>query len=104
MLHRMVRALLLLLLASSSVFAQSVLGVIYGRVVDEVDGTPVLSSNVTAVRQDSSDQFHATVLKDGSYSLVRLPPGIYDVSVSAGKQYRAALVKGLDIPVGGFVR
>jgi hypothetical protein len=89
---------------STSIQAQGVLGIIYGRVVDEIDGQPVLESRITAVSRESGAVFEASVLRNGSFSLILLPPGIYDVSVTAGKQYRPAMVKGLEVPVAGFVQ
>jgi len=92
------------LLASLSLLAQSVLGVIEGRVVDEVDGQPVAGSRVVAVNLETSAQYETTVSANGAFSLPLLPPGAYDVSVDGGKQYRSAVVKGLEVAVAGFVQ
>jgi hypothetical protein len=99
----MLRAFLLYALIASAAMAQGVLGVIHGRVLDEVDGGPVPSSKVSAVSRESGESYRSDVWKDGSFALVLLPPGVYDVTVTAGLRYRTAVVKGLEVPVAGFV-
>ena len=99
----MFRLLVICVLGNISVLAQGVLGVLDGRVVDEVDGQPVADCRVVAVNRETGAAFETAVWRNGAFSLPLLPPGSYDVSVTAGTQYRPALVKGLEVPVAGFV-
>ena len=89
---------------SSVAFGQTVLGVIGGRVEDDVDGQPIPGAVVTATNRETGAVFPAEAQKDGSYSLILLPPGVYDLAVTAGAQYRPALVKELEVPVAGFIQ
>ena len=63
----MLRAFLCCALISSPAMAQGVLGVIYGRVIDEIDGSPVVSARVAAVSRASRESFETGVLADGSF-------------------------------------
>ena len=99
----MSRTVLLLFLGNWAVLGQGVLGTLEGRIVDEVNGQPVPGCTVTAVNRDSGASFPTPVSADGLFSLPLLSPGVYDVTVKAPAQYRSAIVKGLEVPVGGFI-
>jgi hypothetical protein len=99
----MLRALLVCLLSVYSVLAQGVLGVLDGKITDEVSGQPIGGCSVTALNQETGAVFRATTWEDGSFSLPLLPPGLYDISVTSEVAYRPALVKALEVPVAGFI-
>src|SRR5215204_861432 len=99
----MERLLCLLVLLAPGCWGQGVLGVIYGCVSSRLDRHPLAGADILAIRHETGQRFAARTGADGLFSLPDLSPGRYQVSVSAGDQYRGALVKDIEVPVGGFV-
>src|SRR5947209_6785767 len=82
---------------------QTTEGIILGRVTDELTGQPIPLSKIEAVHRDTGARFKS-VSRDGSYTFVRLPPGLYDISVEIDDRYRPARVDAVNLPVAGFIR
>ena len=93
----------LLLIASMPASGQTTEGIISGRITNDTTGQGITGAKITAVHAETATPFQATSI-EGAYALVRLPPGIYDISVDAGASYRSARVERVDLPVAGFVR
>jgi hypothetical protein len=57
----------------------STLGIIEGTVENADDSTPIQGATVKATETTTLDEYYASTLADGTYSLNDLPPGSYDV-------------------------
>lgn len=97
------RILRVILASAILSFGQTTEGIITGRITNDTTGRGVTGAKIQAVNGETSAVFEAISL-EGAYALVRLPPGIYDISVDAGKSYRPARVERVDLPVAGFIR
>jgi hypothetical protein len=69
----------LLFVLSSAAFAQT--GAISGKIVDEFD-IPVAGASVQA-KDAAAKQFRAVSAASGEYTIDKLPPGVYEVTVAA---------------------
>ena len=69
-------------LLPSFVVAQTTAGSIGGQVLDP-SGAPVAQATVTASNQDNHEQRSAQTLPDGTFRLLDILPGAYDVSAGA---------------------
>src|SRR2546423_9690448 len=93
-----VQLLLLTLFMCVAVGAQVTTGDISGRVTDS-GGASVPSATVTARNKATGLSRSAQTNGDGEYSLVQLPPGVYDVTAEA-KNFSKPLVKDFELNVG----
>jgi len=80
-LHSMNRMVALLLLCATGAYSQSA-GTIIGTVVDS-DGQAVANAQVQATNSKSKTVYKTTASEQGRYTLATLPPGTYDVSITA---------------------
>jgi hypothetical protein len=71
---------------------------IIGTVVDSSSAS-IPGATVTATQVDTGRQFHDISSENGSYRLVGLPPGKYDLQADE-QGFGAALLKGIDLLVG----
>ena len=96
-----VLAVLVLTIASAA-FAQSqaTTGNIEGRVLDP-NSAVVPGVTVTATNQATGFEKSTTTDSDGSYRLIQLPPGSYDVKTSAPSGFQAANYTNVTVTVGG---
>src|SRR5580700_9237123 len=83
-------------------YAQSTEGAIIGVVKDEVGGQGLEGVQITAVHRDTGEHFQTVTSFGGSYVLLRLAPGLYDLSAELDS-YRPARIEHLDLPVTGLV-
>ena len=67
---------------SGTIFAQSDLGTINGTVRDP-SGAAVPNATVTVKNQANGSERSATTNQGGLYSVTNIPPGMYNVSVTA---------------------
>jgi hypothetical protein len=81
-LEELIRALLLLSMISTFAVAQTETGAILGTVTDP-SGAAVSRAQVTARNTATGVERKSTTDKDGTYALVSLPPGPYQVDISA---------------------
>jgi len=70
------------MLASSSLFGQAGTGTITGTVTDPV-GAVIANASVEARNTDTNVPYPTVTTETGAYTIVRLPPGPYSVTVSA---------------------
>lgn len=94
------RALLGLLVVATAAFAQVETGQIAGTVTDE-SGAVVPNASVTAKNLASNAQRTSLTSPTGSYVVVGLQPGTYEVSISAG-QFKP-YTSNIEVTVGGHV-
>jgi hypothetical protein len=88
----------LALLAAGGVYAQTTQGLISGRVVDSVTGTPIKTATVSWTNQNTNGNGSAATGESGYYVLPLLSPGNYRIRVSADT-YQAQEVQELELPV-----
>jgi len=95
--------LLLLVLAASSVHAQTTSGILRGRVLDAVDERAP-QSRVLITCRDNPGVVNVSTIADsqGNYSFPLLPPGEYQLTVTAAS-YQRAEVHRVIVPVAGIV-
>jgi len=84
-------------LLSSTAFAQSTTGSIYGQTTDQ-SGAVVIDVEVAAVNQATSVSYFGKSDGQGNYAVFGLPPGIYDVTVKKGG-FNTANIKGVRIEI-----
>src|SRR5215471_9819029 len=70
------------MLASSSLFGQAGTGTITGTVTDPV-GAVIANASVEARNTETNVPYPTVTTETGAYTIVRLPPGPYSVTVSA---------------------
>jgi hypothetical protein len=103
--HSLCAVLLVLCLCSAAIPAmaqsQASTGQITGIVVDN-QGAAIVGATVTAKNQETALQRTATSSDTGLYSIVLLPPGIYDVSAEA-TGFAATTVRSIEVTVGRTV-
>jgi Carboxypeptidase regulatory-like domain len=80
-LHSMNRMVALLALCATAAYSQSA-GTITGTVVDS-DGQPVANAQVQATNKSTKTVYKTAGSEQGQYNLATLPPGAYDVSITA---------------------
>jgi hypothetical protein len=96
--YLLAEVLVLSFLLCVSLAAQVTTGDITGRVTD-TSGAGVPNATVTA-RSKATGQARSTQTNgDGEYSLVQLPPGVYDITAEA-KNFSKPLVKDYELNVG----
>ncbi|HEV2666208.1 MAG TPA: carboxypeptidase-like regulatory domain-containing protein, partial [Blastocatellia bacterium] len=77
-------SLLLLLIAPAiTAIAQIPTGGVRGTVKDQADAV-VSGARVTAINKDTGAERHFTTKADGDYQIGNLPPGSYDMRITAG--------------------
>ena len=79
--HEPSLACLVMFLCATGAYSQSA-GTITGTVVDS-DGQPVANTQVQATNRNTKAVYKAAGSEQGRYTLATLPPGAYDVSISA---------------------
>src|SRR6185312_6672516 len=89
--------LAMLLMASSSLFAQIDNGNITGRVTDAT-GAVIVGAKVTVVQTDTNFETAATTNSDGLYRALNLKPGPYRVTVVA-PGFKKAVHSGVDLRI-----
>ena len=99
--HRVLGALSMALLASTSLFAQRTTGSIVGTVKDESGGV-LPSVSVSLVGPTIVGTQTATTNQDGFYRMANLPPGAYDLTYTLSG-FRTVTRKGLRVGVGAAV-
>lgn len=82
--------------------SQSISGSITGTVTDPL-GATIASANVQAVSPQSPGTHRAVSDKDGKYRMAGLPPGTYDLQITAGSM-KAFVQKGLNVKVGDALK
>src|ERR1044071_5869386 len=91
-------AFTLMILIVVPVSSQVTTGDINGRVTDS-QGKVVSGATITATNKGTGASRSATTSDDGEYTIARLSPGTYDLSVEA-KGFSKPLVKDLELNVG----
>ena len=86
MLSRNHLLLIPLLLSSSAAFAQGDRGAITGLITDK-SGAAIPNVAVDAVNTATNGRYETITTGTGSYRLVGLPVGLYDVSAKASQKY-----------------
>jgi len=81
--------------------SQASTGQITGIIVDN-QGAAIVGATITAKNQETALQRTATSSDTGLYSIVLLPPGIYDVSAEASG-FAATTVRNVEVTVGRTV-
>lgn len=95
------RALALLLLASSYLFAQSDRGTITGRILDPTTSA-IPRATVTATNQGTGVKYSAATNEAGNFSIQQVPVGKYDVAVEAAG-FRRFIQKDIEMNVAQTV-
>jgi hypothetical protein len=84
------------------VLAQTTQGLISGQVVDLQDGSPIADAQVTYASLAASSTGTARTNASGYYALPLLPPGVYQVRVTADR-YQAQELHELELAVAAFL-
>ena len=101
MIRQLLSTVALLLLSVLPVLSQTSLGLILGKVTDDVDRHPLISV-VTATHVASGSLFKTSTGSSGYYVLPLLPPGIYTLDFEV-EGHRSSRIEEVEVPVGGFV-
>src|SRR2546422_10255839 len=94
--------LLSMILATGSLCAQSLRGVILGRVTDQ-SAAVVPGGQVTLLNQATNISQTATTSEQGEYTFTNLEPGAYEVTVAAAG-FKTRAVRNVTVYVNQTVR
>ena len=89
---------LMAFLSSLPVLAQETRGSIQGRVMDST-GAVVPNVTVTAVNVGTNVTSKTRSNAEGSYNLLFLPPGIYDISAAAAQGFKTVRRPGIELQI-----
>jgi hypothetical protein len=100
--HSLCAVLLVLCLCSAAIPAmaqsQASTGQITGIIVDN-QGAAIVGATVSAKNQETALQRKASSNEEGFYSIVLLPPGIYDIAAEASG-FAATTIRNVEVTVG----
>ena len=85
------------------VVAQTTFGLISGVVADGRSGIGIPGAGITAQIPDMTSEYRTTTNASGRYTFPLVRPGIYNMRVEASKTYRPTEIRGLNVPVAGFL-
>jgi hypothetical protein len=90
---------LALILGGPPVMAQETSGTIKGTVVDQA-GAAIPGATVTVRNQDTGITQNVTAGDSGNFTIPKLPPGKYTVTVEATAGFKKKEIKDLDVKLG----